>query len=321
MKNPNIDSGNPVKIGISACLLGKRVRYDGKDSLDPYIVNTIGRYVTFVPVCPEYEAGFGIPRQPMILYGDVERPRLLIKKTQEDVTEKLHSWALKKIKVLKDERLMGYIFKSKSPSCGKHGVKVYDGRGHVVRRGAGIFKSIFQNSLPLIPVVDEQEFHNSGIRDDFFISVFLIKRWYQTCDGRKGLKAIRSFHKENRLILFSKSPGTLREMDALIHRHKSFSKGHREYVELLSRIIGMRSTMARHVKIMKKIIRSLTNSLSERERELIQESIEHYRRGIIPFLMVLTLINHYSKKYQREDLLKECYINPNPLELILRNHA
>lgn len=310
-----------IKIGISACLVGKRVRYDSKDSQDPYIVNTIGRYVKFVPVCPESEAGFGIPREPMILFGSVKNPRLLKRDTKEDATKKLITWALKKIEELKRERILGYIFKSKSPSCGKHKVKIYTKEGSVVRKGSGIFKSIFEKELPFVPILDEEEFQNQDMRDDFFVSVFLIKRWYERCSRRKDIDALKSFHRENRFIFLSRSSSLFDEISQLLEKKVTKRTLYNNYLVFLSEMINKRSSISRHVKIMKQIIGLLKDSLTLEERELLQSSLLKYRKGDIPFIMPITLINHYAMKYDKEELLSDYYVNPEPLELKIRNHV
>ena len=162
----------PVRIGISSCLLGEKVRYDGGHRLDGYLRDTLGQYVDYVPVCPEVECGLGVPREAMHLAGNHEYPRLVTTRTGVDLTEKMTRWASKRIRELESEDLSGYIFKSKSPSCGMDQVKVIQDKGQLVKRGVGIFCKIFMEHFPRVPVEDECTLRDPGVRDDFIEAIF-----------------------------------------------------------------------------------------------------------------------------------------------------
>jgi uncharacterized protein YbbK (DUF523 family) len=144
-----------IKIGISACLLGENVRYDGGHTRDTFIINMLGPYVDFVPVCPEVECGLSVPRERMHLEGDLKHPRLIITQTQQDITDQLNQWAEMRIKILAAKDLRGFIFKSKSPSCGIQNVSIFDLNGESYGKGQGLFASIFMEYLPSIPVDEE----------------------------------------------------------------------------------------------------------------------------------------------------------------------
>jgi uncharacterized protein YbbK (DUF523 family) len=133
-----------IRIGISACLLGENVRYDGGHRHDPYLTDSLGRYFDWVPVCPEVEYGLGVPREPMRLEGDPEAPRLLTIRTRIDHTEGMLAWAAGKLDVLAGEDLCGFIFKEKSPSSGMAAVKVYNEAGVAGGKGVGIFAGAFR---------------------------------------------------------------------------------------------------------------------------------------------------------------------------------
>ena len=149
-----------IKLGISSCLLGNKVRYDGGHRLDPFITETLGRYVDFVPVCPEVECGLGVPREAMHLEGDPRNPRLVTIHTKIDHTDKMVQWARKRAAELEKEGLCGFIFKSGSPSSGMERVKVYGGKGGPAKTGVGLFAREFMDRFPLIPVEDEGRLHD-----------------------------------------------------------------------------------------------------------------------------------------------------------------
>lgn len=156
-----------IKVGISACLLGQKVRYDGGHSLDCFLTKTWGRYIEWTPVCPETEAGLPVPREPMRLFGDVNSPRLKTINTNIDHTERLLSWTQKRLDELELENLCGFVFKSRSPSSGMKGVKVYDDTGHSRPLGTGIFARAFMDRFPLLPVTDEEGLHDPVFREKF----------------------------------------------------------------------------------------------------------------------------------------------------------
>ncbi len=159
---------NPIRVGVSACLLGQPVRYDGGHKLDRFITDTLGRYCAFVPVCPEAECGLGIPREPMHLAGDSDRPRLVTNTTGLDLTQRMRDFCARRMAELANEDLAGFIFKSKSPSCGLARVKVQAEAGALpVETGTGLFARAFQNRFPHLPVTDEDQLQDADTREHF----------------------------------------------------------------------------------------------------------------------------------------------------------
>ena len=144
-----------IKIGVSSCLLGNSVRYDGGHKLDRFLRDTLGQYADYVPVCPELECGLGVPREAMRLEGNPESPRLMTRQSRKDMTETMSVWAKKRLIALEAEKLCGFIFKSDSPSSGMERVKVYDTKGMPVKTGVGIFARMFMEHFPLLPVEEE----------------------------------------------------------------------------------------------------------------------------------------------------------------------
>lgn len=169
-----------IKIGISACLLGEKVRYDGELKLDLFLRYTLGRYVRFIPVCPEAECGFGVPREACYLTGDPEAPRLVTIETKRDLTDRLTDWSLVKSQRLRGENLRAFIFKSRSPSCGLGDVKFRTLGGEWRRLGTGIFATVFQRHFPAIPVIDENALKDRFIRRDFIEKIFPAKGEWET---------------------------------------------------------------------------------------------------------------------------------------------
>ncbi len=162
-----------IRLGISACLLGQKVRYDGDHSLDPYLARTLSAWVDFVPVCPELEFGLGVPREPIQLEGSAETPRLMTVDTRVELTEGMKAWSRQRVIELEQEMLDGFIFKSKSPSCGLRQVKVFDRDQRFSRIGVGIFAQSFVEHLPLLPAEEERRLRDPAIRESFIDRIFV----------------------------------------------------------------------------------------------------------------------------------------------------
>jgi uncharacterized protein YbbK (DUF523 family) len=194
-----------IRIGISSCLLGEKVRYDGGHKLDHYLVDTLGQYVQWVPVCPEVEYGLHVPREAMHLLGSPESPRLVTRKTGVDHTDGMKKWAGEKLKKLDGEDLCGFIFKSKSPSSGYRGVKVYSESGMTSKKGIGIFAGAFIDYFPVIPVEDDGRLHDPHLRENFIERVFVFSRWKKFLAAQADRGGLVSFHTDHKLLLMSHS--------------------------------------------------------------------------------------------------------------------
>ncbi len=165
-------SSGAIRLGVSACLLGERVRYDGGHKLERFLAEVLGKSVQYVPVCPEVECGLGVPREPMRLEGDPARPRLVTLYTGKDHTEMMLEWAERRVVELEAENLRGFVFKSGSPSSGMERVKVHGENGIVLERGAGLFAAAFMAHFPFLPVQDEERLRDPRIRRAFLDAIF-----------------------------------------------------------------------------------------------------------------------------------------------------
>jgi uncharacterized protein YbbK (DUF523 family) len=195
-----------IRLGISACLLGKPVRYDGSHKLDRFLTETLGQYVEYVPVCPEVECGLPVPRESMHLEGDSEAPRLVTSRTKQDMTARMVEWAGERVIALEQEDLCGFIFKSNSPSSGMERVRVYNEKGLPVKSGVGIFARIFMEHFSLLPVEDEGRLHDPELRENFIERIFTLKRWRETLAHGRSRGNLVVFHTRHKLLILSHSP-------------------------------------------------------------------------------------------------------------------
>jgi uncharacterized protein YbgA (DUF1722 family)/uncharacterized protein YbbK (DUF523 family) len=312
-----------IKLGISSCLLGNAVRYDGGHKWDRFLTNTLGRYVDFVPVCPEVEVGLGIPREAMRLVGELAHPRLLTIRSRIDHTERMTAWAQIRVKELEKENLCGFIFKSDSPSSGLERVKVYDQNGVPVKKGVGLFARVFIDHFPLLPVEDEGRLHDPLLRENFIESIFIWKRWRERGEQNRGQGGLVDFHSRHKLLFMAHSPKLYQALGHLVAQGKGVSLDDllHQYQEMLSSALRQKPTNKKNANVLQHILGYFKNDLSPDEKQEALEGFDNYAQGFVPLIVPVTLMNHYVRKYHQPYLKDQYYLNPHPLELQLRNHA
>ncbi len=312
-----------IKIGISSCLLGNPVRYDGGHKLDRFLRDTLGQYVDYLPVCPEAECGMGIPREAMRLTGIPEAPRLVTRRTGEDKTDMMVRWAKERMTTLAAENLCGFIFKSDSPSSGMERVKVYDAGGMPAKTGVGIFARIFMESFPLLPVEEEGRLHDTQLRENFIERIFTLKRWREIRIIKSNRAALVDFHTRHKLLLLSHSTKLYQAMGKLVASPKNLRVQDLfgQYEIMLMEALQLKTTPKKNVNVLQHMMGYFKEQLSADEKKELLELIDHYHQGFLPVIVPLTLIGHYVRKYDQPYLRDQIYLNPHPLELQLRNHV
>lgn len=312
-----------IKLGVSTCLLGESVRYDGGHKQDHFITDTLGIYVAYVPVCPEVECGLGVPREAMRLKGDPAAPRLVTIKTGVDLTERMVTWAEKRLRELAGEDLCGFIFKSRSPSSGMERVKVYNDKGMPMKNGRGIFAGLFMDRFPLIPTEEEGRLKDPLLRENFIERIFTLKRWREVLSKGKTMGRLVDFHTCHKLLILSHSEKRYREMGRLVAEGKRYSPKvlYDRYEELLMAALSLKTTLKKHTNVLQHMLGYFKQDLSADEKQEVLELIGQYKAGLIPLIVPITLFNHYVRKYGQEYLSKQVYLNPHATDLKLRNHV
>jgi uncharacterized protein YbgA (DUF1722 family)/uncharacterized protein YbbK (DUF523 family) len=312
-----------IKLGISSCLLGEKVRYDGGHKLDRFLTDTLGQYVHYVPVCPEVECGFGIPREAFRLVGDPESPRLVTSRTRQDYTERMVEWARKRVIELEREGLCGFIFKSDSPSSGMERVKVYSDKGMPVKRGRGVFARLFMDYFPLLPVEEEGRLHDPGLRENFIERIFALRRWREVLSKERTMADLVEFHTRHKLLIFSHSETHHRAMGKLAAagRQMPLKELYERYEALLMEALRLKTTPKKNSNVLMHMMGYFKKQLTSTEKQELLEIIRRYRDGYIPLIVPITLVNHYVRKYNQDYLSGQTYLHPHPIELKLRNHV
>lgn len=312
-----------IKMGISRCLLGENVRYDGGHQHDRYLTDTLGNYFEYIPVCPEVEYGLPIPREALRLVGKPEDARLMTIKTGIDHTDGMLEWAYGKLKELEKEDLCGFVFKSKSPSSGTQAVKVYGPSGMPVHKGVGVFAGAFMKRFPILPVEEDGRLHDPVLRENFIERIFVYKRWQDLLKKGKTIKNLIDFHTDHKLLVMSHSPKHYSTLGKLVANAKSFKEEdlYREYIKSLMEGIRFIATVKKQTNVLHHIMGYFKKQLSADEKKELLEIIDNYHRQLVPLIVPITLLTHYVRKYGDTYLERQHYLHPHPVELILRNHV
>jgi uncharacterized protein YbgA (DUF1722 family)/uncharacterized protein YbbK (DUF523 family) len=305
-----------IRIGISSCLLGARVRYNGEHKRDAFLTDTLGKLVRFVPVCPEVEIGLGTPRETIRLERRGREVRL-------DHTDTMRTYARRKVRDIEKHDLCGYILKKNSPSCGYERVKIYDKNGSPSASGRGVFAEELVGAHPSLPVEEEGRLHDPGLRENFFERVFAYRRLKSAFRGRWTVGGLVRFHTAEKLLLLAHHPDSYRSLGRLVARAKAMPR--QEVAERYPRdfmdALVHKATRGRHANVLQHCAGYFREHLSGDERTELQRLITDFRKGLIPLVVPVTLIGHFTRKYDVAYLSGQTYLDPHPKELMLRNHV
>ena len=315
----------PMRLGISACLLGAPVRFDGGHKRDRYLQDVLGRYVEWVPVCPEVGSGMGTPRETLRLVGSSSsaQPRLMTGKTGVDHTDIMLAFADKELKKLDGKELCGFVLKSKSPSCGMERVKVYSSVGMPDKGGVGVFARALMAAMPLLPVEEEGRLHDPNLREGFLECVFAYRRWRTFRNGEVSRGSLVAFHSAHKFFILAHSPNHYQELGHLVAAVKEKGLAHtvNAYGTLFMTAIRERSTVRTHTNVLQHMAGFFKKEIPSAARTELSEVIKDYRKGLVPLVVPLTLVRHYVRALEVQYLRDQVYLEPTPKELMLRNHV
>lgn len=314
-------TNNKPRIGISQCLLGDAVRYDGGHKLDAFLTDVLAPFVEWVPICPEVEAGLGIPREAMHLTGNPNSPRLLTIHTKMDHTRTLKTFSQRRVQELVTADLDGYISKSHSPSCGIHGVPLYSEKGRASQQGKGIFSTVVQKTFPLLPMEEEGHLNKSAIRENFIERIFGYRRWKVLIQGKRITRsAIVNFHARHKYVLLSHSHTHYAALGKLVSSADQYTHSNlaRQYGKGFMDALKVKSTPKKHVKVLQRLAGYLKKYLNAAEQAALEGMITDYHRQLVPRTIPLMRIQDIVRRLPVVSFINQVYLNPHPQELILR---
>lgn len=314
-----------LKLGISSCLLGEEVRFDGGHKRNAFLTDTFGTYVDWVSVCPELEMGLGVPRESLRLVGSLEDPDLLAPKSGSDHTEGMKTWAVNRLHELEGMALDGFVLKKDSPSCGLFRVRVYAAAsGTPTRQGRGVFARELLKKVPLLPVEEEGRLNDPNIRETFIDRVFAYQAWktFLREDATPGGLVV--FHSAHKMSLLSHSPDHYSSLGRLVANAgtANWDELTGEYGSLLMEAYAVHASRGRHTNALEHLIGFIKNQMDSVDKIEVHGLVELHRRGLVPLVVPMTLLKHMLRKYEAPGwVFEQTYLNPYPMELMLRNHV
>jgi uncharacterized protein YbgA (DUF1722 family)/uncharacterized protein YbbK (DUF523 family) len=313
----------PIRIGVSMCLLGEKVRHDGGHKRDPYLTETLAEFFEWVPVCPEIEAGMGTPREAIQLAHLGGQVRLVGRKSRTDHTDAMRSYARLRVEQLAGQNLSGYILKKDSPSCGLDRVRLHHGPGRVTRSGRGLFAAALADRFANLPIEEEGRLRDPQLRENWIQRVFAYHRLQMLWATRWRVGDLVAFHTSHKLVLLAHSPQAFQQLGRLVAASKALPRGElreryeREFMAALTKP----ATRGRHTNVLQHMVGYFRDQLDDVLRRELLDCIEDYRRSLVPLIVPITLITHHVRRVNVEYLKGQVYLNPHPKELALRNHV
>lgn len=317
------DDDEPIRIGISSCLLGAAVRHDGGDKRDRFLVDVLGRWVDWAPVCPEVEIGLGVPRPTIRLERAEPSPRVIEPRSGEDLSLRLAAFAKTRVDELQRLGLDGYILKKGSPSCGMERVRVFGTGGRPKRNGVGAFARVLIKRCPNMPVEEERRLSDPKLRENFIEHVFCRHRWLSVKRRELTQERLVEYHTAHELMLRAHNEVAYRRLSRIVAACGATPGNElfHAYEDELHRALTTRTTARRHAKVLFHTLRHLEHVLEPAERQDAVEAIEKFQAGLAPLTVPLTLIRHHAIRHRIPYLLGQLYLEPHPAELMLRNRV
>lgn len=311
----------PIQVGISSCLIGHKVRFDGGHKQSKYCKDVLADYFDYQPICPEMAIGLGTPRRAIRLIREQELIRVVASDGSFDVTDKLTNFAAQTSANL--NHLSGYIFCAKSPSCGMERVTVYQGDSNNGQRdGVGVFAAQVMKNNPLLPVEEDGRLNDPLLRENFITRVLAYHQWKTLVDSEVTMAKLIEFHSQHKYLLMAHSAKRYYQLGPMLGGTGKLAEDIApQYIRLFMETLACLPNRKSHSNTLSHLQGYFKRHLDSAQRVDLADIIEQYREGLIPLMAPLTLINHYLKIYPDPYLEKQAYLHPHPKQLKLRyNH-
>lgn len=317
--SPHLDR---PRIGVSGCLLGQAVRFNGGHAKSAFIVGKVADLAELVPVCPEVEVGMGTPRETVrLIRAADDAVRMIAPKSGQDWTDRMRKLARSRAEALSGENLSGFILKKDSPSCGMERVKVYDANSVPSKSGVGLFAEELRKAMPLLPMEEEGRLNDPRLRECFFVRVFAYQRLERLFAGEWKVRELVEFHASEKILLMAHAPEGCRRLGRLVagarggDRASVESQYRRGFMEALAKPAPVR----RHVNALEHIVGFFKRGLDAADKQELLGLINDFRRGLAPLETPLALVRHYVRTLDADYIGRQSYLQPHPRELALRS--
>lgn len=313
---------DPIRIGVSSCVIGEEVRWNGGHSRQRYLTDMLGPFVEYVPVCPEVEVGMGVPRPTVRLVRENDDIRMIDPKNEVDWTSSMRRLSRTRSSELADAGLHGFVLKKDSPTCGVFRVRIYTDSG-VERNGRGLFATALIQRMPHLPVEEEGRLNDARIRENFVERIFAYRRLKDLFRPRWTVGDVVAFHTREKLLLRAHDERGYRELGKLVAGAKSVPRAAfaDDYADRFMEVMKRPATVAKHANVLQHMLAFLRWQDDDVGRAEMHTAIADYRAGLVPLVVPVTLIQHLARRHEQQILLDSSYLSPHPKELMLRNHV
>jgi uncharacterized protein YbgA (DUF1722 family)/uncharacterized protein YbbK (DUF523 family) len=317
------DESEPIRVGVSSCLLGRKVRFDGGHKRDRYLTDVLGDWIEWVSVCPEVEIGLGTPRPTIRLEGTSDDPRLVEPKSGDDLTERMRTYSDNRVTELQALDLDGYVLKRASPSCGMERVRVWNSGGMPEKNGVGIFAAVLLRRWPNLPVEEEGRLNDPVLRENFVERLFCRHRWRSL--QRAGLTRSRlvAFHTAHKMLLRAHNETGYRRLGRIVASfgRQPDSEVFAAYEDEFFTDLMCKATSKRHSNVLQHAVGYLKDVIEPADKRELLDLIEDYRNGLVPLVVPMTMLRHHVSRHGVDYLTGQIYLEPHPKELMLRNRV
>lgn len=309
------------RIAVSSCLMGEPVRFDGGHSRNRFLNGELDKHVEWVHICPEMEIGLGSPRETLRLERSPDGTRLISRKSRVDLTDRMTALAEERVPALRE--VDGYVLKSRSPSCGVHGIPVHEGGTTVDRKGTGVFAAAVLDAHPLLPVEDEGRLNDALLRETFVERVFARARLRALLESDWRPRDLVSFHARHKMQLLAHNPAAFREAGRVVAQAGTRPREElaADYARVFGTAFAAKASIGRHVNVLQHCVGMVGDALDPVRRADLAEVIASYRAGQVALSVPATLIRHHAQGLAADYVRDQTYFSPYPEDLRLRNHV
>lgn len=305
-----------LKVGISSCLIGNRVRHNGEHKANEWLMSQLGPFVSWTPICPEVEMGLGVPRETMRLVGTADHPQLVTVKSNKDYTLKAHLTIDQILK--RDFDFDAFIFKKDSPTCGFERVKVYASSGIPAKSGSGLFAKSVQEKFPKIPMIEEGRLSDPSQREFFLTQVFIYGQFKRI---PMSTRALQEFHRNHKLQLMAYDPGKYHLLGQIAanSQKQNLTEIFSEYHALLSELIKKPLTVKKYINVFQHMLGYFKKNLDSKEKAHLQKLLIDYQKTRIPLITLSAIFRYLSEKHEIQYLENQSILGPYPEEILTRD--
>ncbi|MDP4536721.1 DUF523 and DUF1722 domain-containing protein [Alkalimonas collagenimarina] len=310
-----------LAVGISACLLGQKVRYDGGHKASEFCLTQLQPHVRYIAVCPENAIGMGTPRPPIRLQKNKQDEIRLVqvKDSSLDYTDAMQQYSEQVLPGM--EQLAGFVVCAKSPSCGMERVRLYNEQGHQLgKAGVGLFTRQLMQRYPWLPVEEDGRLHDEALRENFITRLFACHDYQQLRGEGFSVGKLVEFHSRYKFLVMAHSPIAYRELGRLVAQAKLFDKAELEmrYLHDFMQALQQLSSRKTHANVLQHLQGFFKQQLSSKERQELASLIDRYRQGHLPLMAPLTMLQHHLSRFDNKYLAAQTYLQPYPESLGLR---